>query len=43
MLLLKDKGLVLAGEGHGDIKVAVEKGVGSKTMKQTSFCVCGKE
>jgi len=43
MFLRKDKGLVLAGEETGGIEVAVEKGVGSKTMKQTSFYVCGKE
>ena len=43
MFLPKDKGSVLGGEETGAIEVAVEKGVGSKTMKQTSFCVCGKE
>ena len=43
MFLHKDKGLVLAGEETGDIEVAVEKGVGSKTMKQTSFNFCRKE
>ena len=43
MFRLKGKALVLAGEETGDIEAAVEKGVGSKTMKQTSFCVCGKE
>ena len=39
----KVKGLVLAGEGPGDIEVAVEKDVGNKSIIQTSFCVCGKE
>ena len=43
MFLHKDRGLVLAEGDTEAIEVAVEQGVGSEVMRQTSFCVCGKE